>query len=73
MVNQLYNGGHAKSQIDTKIDEDFQSTLSCSPRQLIGFELLFYPMYEGKKALSTGRTLWAMRYINQLVLIYIHA
>ena len=71
MVNQLYGGGHAKSQIDTKIDEDFQSTLSCSPRQLIDFEL-FYPMYEGKMALSAGRTLWAMRYIYQLVLIYSH-
>ena len=38
MVNQLYGGDHAKSQIDTKIDEDFQSTVSFSPRQLIDFE-----------------------------------
>ena len=54
-----------------KIDEDFQSALPCSPKQLIESE--FYPMYGGKMALSAGRTLWAMRYINQLLLIYSYA
>ena len=32
--------------------EDFQRTVPYSPRHLIAFEFLFYPMYEDKMALS---------------------